>query len=271
MIDEKKKGVAERGVVHRKKASMFLFNAEEWLASKKIALMSLEQEGAYIRLLSYMWSDPHCSLPMDDGILGRLSRLGERWGGHENGILRGCFVPHPEASGMITNMRLYREKKRQDEFFEKLSLSGKRGASKRWGGHDLAIPYAYAYSSSLNTNTNTDTEGKEKVADKNPEIKLFIDYAFNCFQKKFGEKLLIDGKKDGEIVRKLLGTYGLLKLKGLWDVFMRSTDPFIRQAGYSIGVFKSQINKLLVGGKAHGGRTVVGGVTSPEDYDSIKH
>ncbi len=59
--------------------------------------------------------------------------------------------------------------------------------------------------------------------------------------------MLVDGKKDGALVKKLLSTYGLDRLKGLWDVFMRSDDPFICQAGRSIGVFKTQINKLISG------------------------
>lgn len=86
-------------------------------------------------------------------------------------------------------------------------------------------------------------KGKDK--EKNGEVKIFIDYAFEQFKLKTGEKLCVDGKKDGMIAKKLLSTYGLDKLKGLWDAFMQSDDSFIRTAGYSIGVFKSQINKLL--------------------------
>jgi hypothetical protein len=78
-----------------------------------------------------------------------------------------------------------------------------------------------------------------------PNVKVFLDYAFEAFQTHTGEKLCIDGKKDGAIVKRLLGTYGLDRLKGLWGTFLRSDDPFIRTAGWSIGVFKSQINKLL--------------------------
>lgn len=89
-------------------------------------------------------------------------------------------------------------------------------------------------------------KGKGKDSEVSPDVKIFIDYAYESFQKTFGEKLLIDGKKDGAIVKKLLGTYDLTRLKGLWDVFMRSDDSFIRQAGRSIGVFKSQINKLIL-------------------------
>ena len=86
---------------------------------------------------------------------------------------------------------------------------------------------------------------KESIKNPNPEVKIFIDYAFESFKLKFKEKLCVDGKKDGMIAKKLLNTYGLEKLKGFWDVFIQSDDAFIRTAGFSIGVFKSQINKLI--------------------------
>ncbi len=94
---------------------------------------------------------------------------------------------------------------------------------------------------------NTKETLKEKKMDEASPVKLFIDHAFQTFQMKTKEKLLIDGGKDGAIVKKLLSTYELEKLKGLWDTFMQSQDPFIVQAGYSIGVFKSVINKLISG------------------------
>jgi len=80
----------------------------------------------------------------------------------------------------------------------------------------------------------------------NPDIKLFVDYAFETFGAKFdGEKLNINGGKDGKIIKRLLGTYDLEKLKKLWDKFIESEDEFIKKTGVSIGVFSSQINKLI--------------------------
>ena len=85
---------------------------------------------------------------------------------------------------------------------------------------------------------------------KNPNIKVFIDYAYQAFKDKYGIALHIDGKKDGSIIKNLLGTYPIETLKGLWDEYMRryegEEDSFLQQAGISIGVFKSQINKLLL-------------------------
>lgn len=101
--------------------------------------------------------------------------------------------------------------------------------------------------------TDGRTDGRtDRRADRDPDVKAFIDHAFEVFLAKTGERMLIDGGKDGAIVKKLLRTYGLNRLKGLWDVFMRSDDPFILRAGFSIGVFKSQINKLLVAPEPRG-------------------
>jgi len=93
-------------------------------------------------------------------------------------------------------------------------------------------------------NVTPQEKEEEKEKDKSSGHTEFIKYAYQTFTEKYGEKLCVDGGKDGAIVKKLLGTYGLEKLKGLWDVFMQSTDPFIEQAGRSISVFKSQVNKL---------------------------
>ena len=87
--------------------------------------------------------------------------------------------------------------------------------------------------------------GKPTENSENPEIKVFIDFAYEQFKVKTGEPLHIIGGKDGKTVKSLLGTYDLEKLKRLWDTFLQSKDPFILQAGFSLGVFQSQINKLL--------------------------
>ena len=82
---------------------------------------------------------------------------------------------------------------------------------------------------------------------RDPNIKKFIDYYHNTFLDRFNEKPMIDGGKDGKIIKGLLGTYELDILKEFLDRFFASSDPFILQGGYTIGVFKSQINKLIAG------------------------
>lgn len=83
------------------------------------------------------------------------------------------------------------------------------------------------------------------MAETNPDIKSFIDYAFTEFHDETGDKLFIDGKKDGRLIQLLLATYTLDELKAKWLLFLASDDPFIAQAGYSLGIFKISINKLI--------------------------
>lgn len=76
-------------------------------------------------------------------------------------------------------------------------------------------------------------------------VKIAIDYYYQKFRAKFGEKPVIDGGKDGALMKKLVETFGETRLKELIDLFFEIDDEFIRNSGYTIGVFKSQINKLI--------------------------
>lgn len=81
------------------------------------------------------------------------------------------------------------------------------------------------------------------------DVKPFFEYASKTFKETFKETMLIEYGKDGKAIKGLLQIYDLPKLQGLWDAFLASDDNFIRKAGYSIGVFKTQINKLLTAKK----------------------
>ena len=78
-------------------------------------------------------------------------------------------------------------------------------------------------------------------------VKEFIDFYFEEFKTKFGNPPIIQGAKDGSIVKALLKTIPIEELKSLLERFFDSYDPFILKSGYTLGVFKSQINKLRIG------------------------
>lgn len=112
-------------------APAFQFYPNDWLASLSISLMSPAQEGAYIRLLSYAWSDPDCSLPDDDTILAQLSRLNEGWLKGGSTVIRKCFVSHPDKPGRLVNLRLLKERNKQDAWREKSRQGGIQSAKAR--------------------------------------------------------------------------------------------------------------------------------------------
>lgn len=82
----------------------------------------------------------------------------------------------------------------------------------------------------------------------NPEVKIFMDFYFQKFKEKFGIDPLIEGGKDGKLVRGLLKRISLSDLKTVLLKFFNSDDKFIKESGYTMGAFKSQINKLRLGG-----------------------
>lgn len=99
--------------------------------------------------------------------------------------------------------------------------------------------------SSLNPSSKTIAKQPKKPV--SPEVKIFIDFYHEEFKTRFGTPPLIQGGKDGKVVKELLEKIKLDELKILLNSFFDSDDPFIQKSGYTIGVFKSQINKLKIG------------------------
>lgn len=79
---------------------------------------------------------------------------------------------------------------------------------------------------------------------KNPDVKRFIDYWNDKYLEKFSKKYIFQGGKEGSLVRNMLRSVDLDDLKQRADAFFNSTSEFIQEAGYTIGVFSSQVNKL---------------------------
>jgi hypothetical protein len=59
-----------------------------------------------------------------------------------------------------------------------------------------------------------------------------------------GARPQITRGKDPALVKQLLVRHGQARVLELLEVFFRSEDPFIRQAGHSLGVLSSCWNKL---------------------------
>ncbi len=102
-----------------------------------------------------------------------------------------------------------------------------------------------------NNDNNTNLQ-EIKKEDKQIEIKqispvteLLTNWG-KAFEYKTGLPGCINWGKDGKIIKELLKIYEYNTLRGLAIMFWRSTDKFILNSGYTIGVFKSQIQKLII-------------------------
>jgi len=108
------------------KRPAFQFYPKDYLADELVALMTLEQEGAYVHLLSYCWLEG--SIPADSSLLARLCRVPEAdmeriWVGVEK-----CFRRSGER---YTHPRLDLERQKQDAYCKAKSDAGKAGAKAK--------------------------------------------------------------------------------------------------------------------------------------------
>ena len=86
---------------------------------------------------------------------------------------------------------------------------------------------------------------------KDSRVKEFFTWWEAEYQKRFGEPYVFNGGKDGKLIKDLLRTIPLPKLKELTSRFFSSEDKWLQTAGYTIGVFASQINKLTSTSKTY--------------------
>jgi phage replication O-like protein O len=92
---------------------------------------------------------------------------------------------------------------------------------------------------------------KDSMRDSpNPAVTEFIGHFSKLFSERFGELYTGSKKKERDLVQALLKNHSSERLKELAKDFFESNDPFIKKAGHTIGVFHSQINKLISQKKA---------------------
>lgn len=89
---------------------------------------------------------------------------------------------------------------------------------------------------------STTTKSKPNT---DPRIKSVIDRFDQKHRQKFGLPAVIQGGKDGTLIKRLPREYDEDKLLRLVDLFFASRDPWIQERGYTIGLFISQLGKLV--------------------------
>jgi len=107
------------------------FYVNDWLSSPSVACMSLEQQGAYLRLLCYCWASQNAELPSDDKALSVLSGMGEGWFNGGSHLVRVCFVEHPNQPSRLTNKKLYELWQERVEWRRKSAEAGRKSGESR--------------------------------------------------------------------------------------------------------------------------------------------
>ena len=106
------------------KAPAFQFYAAEYLADENVQLLTLEQEGIYIRLLAYCWREG--SIPADPV---KLSRLCKNAPAEALESVVGLFFPG--SDGRLIHGRLEAERRKHEEYRRTQAANGSRGGRPR--------------------------------------------------------------------------------------------------------------------------------------------
>jgi len=77
-----------------------------------------------------------------------------------------------------------------------------------------------------------------------PDFTGFISFWMNEYEKKFSVPYKFGKGRDGKLVKDLLAIYGFEKLCRMVIEFFDSSDPWIKNAGFTIPIFSSQANQM---------------------------
>lgn len=108
----------------------FQFYASDYLSSSKVQRMSLEAEGAYIRLLAYNWQDGY--IPADVSLLARMckattKKMAVLW----DCYLRDCFQPSANDPDKLVNPRLEEVRLEQEAYRARKAAAGALGGTAK--------------------------------------------------------------------------------------------------------------------------------------------
>lgn len=111
----------------KEKSPAFQIYPKDFLSDENVAVMNLEETGAYIRLILHCWTEG--SIPSDHARLALLLKVPVRRVGKLWPALAPCFVP--SSTDRLIHPRLDKERAKQERFRVKMSLAGKRSGVSR--------------------------------------------------------------------------------------------------------------------------------------------
>jgi uncharacterized protein YdaU (DUF1376 family) len=197
--------------------------------------------GIYWRLLMYEWVNN--DLPSDINELARISGSSLKkfdffW--KKNVCSKFQLNGHQK----LINRRMEEVRQTQTNYSESRRKNVMHRYQKQFTYVDdmnLHSDYSSSSTSSLlNTKDN-------KTSISHSETKEFLTFYRERFKTEFEKDPVVEWGKDGKIIKGLLKFIPFAELKELLIKFFESKDKFIQNSGYTIGVFKSQLNKLRIG------------------------
>lgn len=168
------------------KAPAFQFYPQDYLSSSRVAVMTLEEEGAYIRLLCYCWTMG--SIPKDPVLCARLAGKGCSVEAVTN--VQRAFNDCSTDSQRLVHDRLEMEREKQRLRRESASNAGKKsGQSRAAKSNDASTSNGRSTDVQRNGNTSSSSSKKMKecVSGKMQGDPEFLEF-WNVYPKKADKK-----------------------------------------------------------------------------------
>ena len=175
------------------KRPSFQFYPKDVLSDAEAMSMPNEAFGIYFKLLCYDWVND--GIPNDKKTIMRIA--GFDWTDFQGNMrdpedydtclnhVCSKFIAHPSKKGFLTNPRLLKERKKQDDFIKKKENAGKKGAEKRWGkpkkkpiaknSTPIVSPLAKDSSSSSSSSSSNKKKKKQKENTPSEIAKKFFN------------------------------------------------------------------------------------------------
>jgi hypothetical protein len=177
------------------KRPAFQFYPGDWLGSQRVSLLTLEEEGAYLRLLASCWQ--HGSIPSAPDMIARL--IGKGASTTLATTLATMFQPHPFNPALLVHDRLEKEREKQDAWSEKCREGGRKSAEMRKIGKGSSSLVEGLLEGSTNKKatlqssiTITNTSSKEEVGA--PKKSYLLDEEFWAEMKRHYPNVDVDAE-----------------------------------------------------------------------------
>jgi uncharacterized protein YdaU (DUF1376 family) len=177
------------------KRPAFQFYPGDWLGSQRVSLLTLEEEGAYLRLLASCWQ--HGSIPSAPEMIARL--IGKGSSTTLATTLATMFQPHPNNPALLVHDRLEKEREKQDAWSEKCREGGRKSAEMRKIGKGSSSLVEGLLEGSTNKKatlqssiTSTNTTSKEVVGA--PKKSFLLDEEFWAEMKRHYPNIDVDAE-----------------------------------------------------------------------------
>jgi uncharacterized protein YdaU (DUF1376 family) len=177
------------------KRPAFQFYPGDWLGSQRVSLLTLEEEGAYLRLLASCWQ--HGSIPSDPDKIARL--IGKGASTTLATTLATMFQQHPADPTLLVHDRLEKERAKQDAWSEKCREGGKKSAEMRKIGKGSSSLVEGLLEGSSNKkatlllqSTSTNTSSNEEVGA--PKKTYLLDEEFWAEMRRHYPDIDVDGE-----------------------------------------------------------------------------